>query len=440
MTSTSTFTKSLGQNLGDAIHICTITSTESIGINLSIVQSPGLDRNYRESVPYNATAEAFKRLVPYDRTEMFVNQNHWAVDLKRTDGVTSLRLVRSRAGNPAATTTLTCKVVAYPSVGQSLVIADSATTSTNATNAGIYDGAMITQVDGKVGINTDSPSDTLDVHGNVNVSETYKIGGTDVLTESSLSVSIHTSSLTTLGTLGNLQVSGNVLLSGLAFAPSSNVVYINPATKLLTISPAIPGPEGPQGPQGVQGATGATGAVGPTGPAGPTGATGPQGPQGVEGDTGPQGPQGPRGDATGSTGATGPVGPTGPQGTGILFTYNFVSLDTSFLTTGTTLRTFLTSGTLAAGTWLVWVSGVYSTRRDNRNISLFLRNNLSSTNFDSKLLQPWNQAGNAYTFDFSLMGVTTLSSSGTVSLTFAAGGTSPEATVFSADIECVRVA
>ncbi|HMT35913.1 MAG TPA: hypothetical protein PKC41_08645, partial [Chitinophagaceae bacterium] len=49
------------------------------------------------------------------------------------------------------------------------------------------------------------------------------------------------------------------------------------------------GPVGPQGPQGIQGDPG------------PIGATGPQGAQGIQGDPGPTGPMG-------------PMGATGPQG------------------------------------------------------------------------------------------------------------------------------
>ncbi len=64
----------------------------------------------------------------------------------------------------------------------------------------------------------------------------------------------------------------------------------------------IPGPQGIQGVPGPQGSIGLTGA---TGPIGPTGNTGPQGPQGIQGPiglTGPAGPQGPPGSSTGLAG------------------------------------------------------------------------------------------------------------------------------------------
>ena len=229
---TSLFTKSLGQNLGDASQICSITaSTGAIGINLSVMQVSGLDRNYRVSVPPNATGSGvWRRLVPFDKTEKFVNQNHWAVDMTCADNVTTLRLVRTRAGTPPASTTLKCNVKAFPSVGATVTIADSTTTATNATNAGIYDGALITQIDGMVGINTDSPSDTLDVLGNVNIFGVYKIGGVNVLTANALGNTVLTSALNTVGTLSSLNVAGGVSLTGLSAATTGNVMYVNPSS------------------------------------------------------------------------------------------------------------------------------------------------------------------------------------------------------------------
>jgi len=107
-----------------------VTSTGTVGIHLSVVQSSG--RNYRVSVPVNATGSGiWKRLVPYDKTEKFLDGNHWAVDVTRSDNVTSLRLVRTKVGTPPATTSLKCKVVAYATIGQSVVVEDSTTVLTN---------------------------------------------------------------------------------------------------------------------------------------------------------------------------------------------------------------------------------------------------------------------------------------------------------------------
>jgi hypothetical protein len=234
MTSTFLSAKTLGQTLADASEICTITATGAtgkIGMTLSVVQSAGVNRLYRVSVPSNATGSGvWKRLAPYDKTEPFPNQNHWAVDMQSADSVVTLRLVRTKAGSPASTTTLNCKVIAYASVGESLAIANSTATDTGATNAGIFEGAVVTQMDGLVGINTDSPSHILDVSGNVNTSNAYMIGGNTALTSSTLGPSITNSSLTTVGTLSTLNVAGNVALTGLSAATTGNVMYVDPSS------------------------------------------------------------------------------------------------------------------------------------------------------------------------------------------------------------------
>ena len=57
--------------------------------------------------------------------------------------------------------------MASPPSGSLVAIVNSSTTATGVTNASIFEGAMITSMDGMVGINTDSPAHTLDVLGNV---------------------------------------------------------------------------------------------------------------------------------------------------------------------------------------------------------------------------------------------------------------------------------
>ena len=215
MSKNQTFQRSLGPNLGDAIQICQVTSstgaaeggTSRVGIRLSIVQTSGLDRNYRVSVsPTELTGRGvWKRLTPIDKTEKFLNQNHWAVDLSNEISEEShtitVRLVRTKVGVPPSATVLKCKVIAYPSVGQSVLIEDVQETSNNVTTSGIYDGALISQVDGLVGINTDAPLHELDVLGNTNTSGTFRIMGTDVLSTTSLGTSVVTSALSTVGNL-----------------------------------------------------------------------------------------------------------------------------------------------------------------------------------------------------------------------------------------------
>lgn len=64
----------------------------------------------------------------------------------------------------------------------------------------------------RIGIGTDTPQDKLDVNGNCNLSSghAYKINGADVLSGSALGSGITSSSLTSVGTLSSLDVSGNV--------------------------------------------------------------------------------------------------------------------------------------------------------------------------------------------------------------------------------------
>lgn len=61
----------------------------------------------------------------------------------------------------------------------------------------------------RVGLNNASPAEALDVVGNINATGVYKIAGNDVLTATSLGANVVNSSLTSVGTLGSLSVSGN---------------------------------------------------------------------------------------------------------------------------------------------------------------------------------------------------------------------------------------
>lgn len=76
-----------------------------------------------------------------------------------------------------------------------------------------------------VGIGTGTPSQKLDVTGNCNLAttHTYKIGGANVLSETTLGANVVNSSLTSVGTLVGLDVSGNITantISGSVATPS----------------------------------------------------------------------------------------------------------------------------------------------------------------------------------------------------------------------------
>jgi len=127
-----------------------------------------------------------------DKTE---SGTTWALDVLVEEGVATFRLVRTATS--AGSTTLKCKVTAYSSAGGSVTITGSSTTFQNVTDDGVYEGALLTKVDGKVGIGTDVPEETLDV-------------------------------------VGNFRVSGNATLQGLSKSTTGNALYINAATGRLT--------------------------------------------------------------------------------------------------------------------------------------------------------------------------------------------------------------
>jgi hypothetical protein len=151
---------------------------------------------------------------------------------------------------------------------------------------------------GNVGIGTTSPTEKLEVSGNVKAAAF--IGDGTQLT----------------GIIGQPGPKGATGATG-AQGPIGPIGLTGATGLQGPIGPiGLTGATGSQGPIGPIGLTGATGSQGPIGPIGLTGATGSQGPIGpigLTGATGSQGPIGPIG-LTGATGATGATGSTGPQG------------------------------------------------------------------------------------------------------------------------------
>lgn len=66
---------------------------------------------------------------------------------------------------------------------------------------------------GNVGINNSTPSHKLDVSGNINNNNAYLINGTSVLTSNTLGAGVLNSSLTSVGILNTLDVSGNMSIT-----------------------------------------------------------------------------------------------------------------------------------------------------------------------------------------------------------------------------------
>ncbi len=109
-----------------------------------------------------------------------------------------------------------------------------------------FEGGLLAldTLNSRIGIGTTTPTQKLDVAGNVNISSgsTYKINGTDVLSASGLGVGVTASSLTSLGTLGNVTVTGTSALNGgITFDSATDTISaftaggtIDLATNLIT--------------------------------------------------------------------------------------------------------------------------------------------------------------------------------------------------------------
>jgi hypothetical protein len=382
-----------GKNINTFQHICEITAsdTSSFGVVVSVVESTTLrrDRIYRVKINYNSTGQGvWKRLVPIESTEP---DTTWAVDVQSANNVATLRVVRTAFfGSPGSS--FKCKVTTHPNPGQTVSIdTNSDSSGSNATIAGVYDNALLTQVGGKVGIGKDNPFYDLDVAGNTNVSSVYRIGGSEALTSTALGPSVTSSALTMLGILDSVHVLGAVSMPGLAYAPTTNaVVLFNEVNGQLSQGPSPVGPQGPAGP------------TGPSGEDGPTGPTGPQGPAGTVG-----------------------------------VTYDIQKSTASSSASSTTPITYLTSGPLPAGTWAVWASGTFSNEDDLRTINLSLQASDPLSTRGTQSLRTWSESTLQYQ-SYITMDRFSINEGGTVSFRFSAGG-SYVVRVNNCTLKCIRL-
>jgi ethanolamine utilization microcompartment shell protein EutS/uncharacterized SAM-dependent methyltransferase len=95
---------------------------------------------------------------------------------------------------------------------------------------------FVIDTSGNVGVGTTNPSNVLDVSGNANISEgnALKIGGTTVLSASALGSGVLASSLTSVGTLSSLAVSGDLTVDTNTFKVDSNTNKVG----IMTTSPS----------------------------------------------------------------------------------------------------------------------------------------------------------------------------------------------------------
>jgi microcystin-dependent protein len=175
------FAKTLGTSVGDSAHICLLTAAAgpAYSIGLVVTQSgaqPGAQhicKQYQVAMTYNATSNQWRRLCPLSSSGGYSGFD-WAVDL-RSDGMgqTWLRLVRTIAGGTSA------GFICALSMNQNsaVTVAADTTTATGTTNVGFYENALITQVDGNVGVLTDAPAANLHVAGSAIVTGALTLGG-----------------------------------------------------------------------------------------------------------------------------------------------------------------------------------------------------------------------------------------------------------------------
>ena len=222
---TSVFTKTLGSAVGDAVDICTLTSPGTIGVSFHVLQSSSKTRrSYRVNVP-NDSSRDWKRLAPLLSVGKFADSNVWAVDILSVDNVCTLRLVRTSSALTPVSSTVSIKLFAYATAGEIVTVQESNTAYTNVDTQAVYEGALVAEMDGNVGVNNDNPQHTLDVTGNLNVMKEYKIQGNSVVSATTLGASVLYSNLQRVGNLQTLVVTGNVAAPGYALDVGGDINF-----------------------------------------------------------------------------------------------------------------------------------------------------------------------------------------------------------------------
>ena len=96
---------------------------------------------------------------------------------------------------------------------------------------------LVNSTTNRVGINNSTPSYPLDINGNVNTTETYNVDGVEVLSGTTLGSGVVNSSLTNVGILTSLEVSGDLTVDTNTLSVNSSTSQIgvgttNPSNKL----------------------------------------------------------------------------------------------------------------------------------------------------------------------------------------------------------------
>ena len=235
------FRRTLVTTVGSSTEICELTcgSGGAYAAELRVVQanSGTMSKMYRFAVAGNAgsTSGSWHRLVPLTSaraSDIIVEIKHAAT----VTAVTQLRLVRTN-GVGANSLDIECTLTVFQSGGEPVGIASIQSALTGQTpSTTIFENSLIAQVSGNVGIGTDTPIRPLDVLGAINTSAAYQIGGTQVLSGTALGTGVVSSSLTSVGTLGSLNVTAGVTaatLGGvLSTAAQPNITSVGTLTTL----------------------------------------------------------------------------------------------------------------------------------------------------------------------------------------------------------------
>ncbi len=165
------FTRTLGSTERDFSFICDITGSNAYSFELSVAQSVSgnsITKYYTGTMQFNATGGLWNRLIPLNSSGSRVTTSvDWAVDIRASNSTAFLRLVRTDTSELGGTTGFQCLLTVSNSLSPVTLI-DSEATGTGASNSGVYQNTLITQVDGRVGVGTDEPTVLLDVMGDIN--------------------------------------------------------------------------------------------------------------------------------------------------------------------------------------------------------------------------------------------------------------------------------
>ncbi len=156
---TRTMNRALPTTVDDAVDIGNFTFTNGAGalwISVSVPSTAfSVSKEYLLPVQYDQTAGAWTIANPISSTGKY-SLNDFELDIKVSASITSLRLRRTE-GSTAGT--------AYIVIKQEGVNTNSFTSSTDSGSvsapSSFFEGAVLTQVDGNVGIGTDSPGAKL---------------------------------------------------------------------------------------------------------------------------------------------------------------------------------------------------------------------------------------------------------------------------------------